>query len=127
MKEFMLYVRNIGDHQSAWPADKHQEFLKACEVYIGKLKNEGKLISAQPLVREGTVISGQAGQFKETPIDKSQPMQVGYYHILANDFEDAMTIAKQNPEFSFSATASIEVRPIKTKENTTGFVYPTQK
>lgn len=40
---------------------------------------------------------------------------------------DAVEIAKQNPEFAFGTTARIEVRPIKTKENTTGFVYPKNK
>jgi hypothetical protein len=39
---------------------------------------------------------------------------------------EAVEIAKHNPEFVFSATARIEVRPIKTKETTTGFVYPQQ-
>jgi hypothetical protein len=31
---------------------------------------------------------------------------------------------KQNPEFAFVPTASIEIRPVKTKEAQTNFVYP---
>ena len=53
--------------------------------------------------------------------------QVGYYHILAIDFDDSIKIAKDNPEFEYVSSATIEVRPIKTKELETGFVYPTQK
>jgi hypothetical protein len=49
---------------------------------------------------------------------------VGYYHILAEDLEEAIAIAKKNPEFAYSTTARIEVRPIKTKEVITGYVYP---
>ncbi len=104
--------------------DASLAFKKACEVYIGELKAEGKLISAQPLVREGVIVSGTPGAFKEEAFNKNALMQVGYYHIRANDMADAIAIAKRNPEFAFSDKASIEVRPIKGTEKTTGFVYP---
>ena len=51
-------------------------------------------------------------------------MQVGYYHIYAGDLQEAIGIAKLNPEFEYGSTVRIEVRPIKIKEATTGFVYP---
>jgi len=43
----------------------------------------------------------------------------------AEDINDAIAIAKANPEFAFGTTARVEVRPIKMKEETTSFVYPT--
>ena len=124
MKEFMLLIRNEIDHQAGWSAEQHKQFLKKCEVYIGKLKENGKLISAQPLVREGKIISGKQGSWKEHPIGDTKEVQVGYYHIVARDFDEAVAIAKENPEFEFGTTARIEVRPIKTKEESTNFVYP---
>lgn len=124
MKEFMLLIRNEIDHQSNWSAERHHQFLKACENYIGNLKKEGKLIAAQPLVREGKMISGTKGSWKESPFNETKEIQVGYYHILADNIDEAIAIAKANPEFEFSATAKIEVRPVKMKEQTTGFVYP---
>jgi hypothetical protein len=124
MKEFMLRILNKSDHQLAWTLERHQQFLKRCEKYIGELKKKGQLISAQPLVREGKMISGVAGSWKETPLRETGEVQVGYYQIFANDLDEAVEIAKQNPEFEYSTTARIEVRPIKTEEKTTGFVYP---
>ena len=59
MKEFMLLIRNEIDHQASWSAEQHQQFLKQCETYIGSLTKEGKLKSAQPLVRERKIISAQ--------------------------------------------------------------------
>lgn len=59
-----------------------------------------------------------------TLIDPQKDIQVGYYHIQADSIEEAISIAKQNPEFAFVPTASIEVRPVKTKEAQTNFVYP---
>lgn len=120
----MLLVRNEIDHQDAWLPGQHERFLKACETYIGELRNEGKLKAAQPLIREGKMISGTSGAWKEGPFSDSGTVIVGYYHIMANDMEDAIAIAKRNPEFAFGSTAKVEVRPIKTKEQTTGFTYP---
>lgn len=120
----MLLIRNQIDHQSSWSAERHRQFLQACQTYIGRIKKEGKLISAQPLVREGRMISGTAGKFSEQNFTQNNEVIAGYYHIIANDIEDAISIAKQNPEFEFSTTAKIEVRPIKMNEEKTGFVYP---
>ena len=124
MKEFMLLIRNQIDHQAAWSPVQHEQFLKKCETYIGILKKEGKLISAQPLVREGTIVSGSRGSWKQGPFNESGEVQVGYYHIRAKDMDEAVSIAKENPEFEFGTTARIEVRPIKMSEETTSFVYP---
>jgi len=125
MKEFMLLIRNQIDHQSSWSSERHQQFLQACEAYIGRIKKEGKLISAQPIVREGKMISGTKDHFSEQNFSENKEVIVGYYHILAGNIEDAISIAKQNPEFEFSTTAKIEVRPLKMNEEKTGFVYPT--
>ena len=124
MKEFMLLIRNEKDHQSSWPEEQHKQFLKKCESYIAELKQEGKLKSAPPLVREGKMISGTKDAWKENPFSETKEVIVGYYHIFAVDLKDAIAIAKRNPEFEFSVTAKVEVRPVKTKEAATGFVYP---
>lgn len=121
----MLLIRNEIDHQSTWSSDQHQQFLKACEAYINELKKKGKLIAAQPMIREGKMISGFKGHFKEANFSEIKEVIVGYYHILANDTNDAISIAKQNPEFEYSTTGRIEVRPIKMKEEKTGYIYPT--
>ena len=124
MKEYMLLIRNNGNHKSSFPNELHLEFLKKCETYIGMLKQEGKLIAAQPLTREGVIVSGSIASFTETPIDNDEEIQVGYYHILADNINEAIAIAKKNPEFEYGETVSIEVRPIKMRETSTGFVYP---
>jgi len=124
MKEYMLLIRNEIDHQAAWSPERHQRFLKSCESYIGKLKQDGRLKTAQPLVREGVIVSGSNRKWKEIPFNEAEEVQVGYYHILAKDMSEAIEIAKGNPEFEYGTTARIEVRPIKTKEESTNFIYP---
>ena len=124
MKEFMLLIRNEIDHQAVWPAERHEEFVKKCMVYIDALTKAGKLKSAQPMVREGTIVYGAQGSWKEKPFNESREVIVGYYHVLAEDLNDAIAIAKGNPEFEYSTTARVEVRPIKMKEESTNYVYP---
>jgi hypothetical protein len=73
------------------------------------------------------MISGRKDDWKEGSFNEAKEVIVGYYHILAEDMGDAIPIAKGNPEFEFGTTARIEVRPIKTKEEKTGFAYPAAK
>lgn len=127
MKEFMLYIRNEKDAKKTLTEDQHLSFIKKCETYIGILKSENRLIAAQPIVREGVVLKKTESGWTERDIVADNETQVGYYHILATDLNDAIKIAKDNPEFEYVRSATIEVRPIKTKEIETGFVYPTKK
>lgn len=127
MKEFMFYIRNEKDAKKSLTEDQHLEFIKQCETYIGILKSENKLIAAQPIVREGIVLKKTNDGWTEKNIAADKETQVGYYHILAADLDEAIKIAKDNPEFAYVPSATIEVRPIKTKEVETGFVYPTKK
>jgi hypothetical protein len=124
MKEFMLLILNRGDSKRAMSAKQHTAFVKECEAYIAQLKKDGKLISAQPLVKEGKIVSGSEGSWKEISLQPNREIQVGYYHILAADIDEAVAIAKRNPEFHYTPTAKIEVRPVKAMEENTGFVYP---
>jgi hypothetical protein len=126
MKEFMFYIRNEKDARKSLAADQHLGFIKKCELYIGELKSKNKLIAAQPIVREGVVIKRSGNGWIEKDIAADTDVQVGYYHILAGDLDEAITIAKENPGFEYVPPATIGVRPIKTKETETGFVYPTK-
>jgi len=127
MKEFIFYIRNERDEKKSFSEEQHLAFIKKCELYIGELKNQNKLIAAQPIVCEGVFLKKAEMGWSETDIDKDNETHVGYYHILANDILEAIEIAKENPEFEFVTSATIEVRPIKTIELKTGFVYPVEK
>ena len=120
----MLYIRNAGDAKAALTPEQHLSFIKKCETYIGQLKAADNLIAAQPIVREGFIIAKTESGWTKGSIDPNREVQVGYYHVRANDIEEAIAIAKDNPEFEFVPSASIEVRPIKMKEEQTSFVYP---
>lgn len=119
----MLLIRNEGDGKAALSPEEQQKFLKDCMVYIENLKKNGNLKGAQPLIREGRMISGSPGAFKDGPYNETKEIIVGYYHILAKDIDEAAAIAKGNPEFAYVKSAKIEIRPIKMAEETTSYVY----
>lgn len=120
----MLLIRNDGDGKSGLSAEQQLRFLNDCMVYIQNLTKNGKLKGAQPLIREGKMVSGRPGAFKDGPYNESKEIIVGYYHIVAKDMDEAIAIAQGNPEFAYIKGAKIEVRPIKSVEESTSFVYP---
>ena len=83
--------------------------------YIGKLMEEGKLKSAQPLQMEGTIITSPNGKLKDGPYNETKEVIAGYFLIEANNLEEAIAIAKNNPVLE-NENARIEVRPIKKME-----------
>ena len=126
MNEYMLRVLNRGDHQRTWTPERHTEFVKKCEVYINELLEAGKLHAAQPLAKQGVVVSGAKGAFAIEPLQIAEEIQTGYYLVRAESLDDAIAIAKGNPEFEYSTTARVEVRPLRAEEHSTGFKYPTR-
>jgi len=129
MKQYMLLIHNDMNKEHGMSPEKYTEFLNAVGTYIEGLMKSGNLIGAQPLLREGAMISGKPGAFKDGPFVESKEVIVGYYHILANDLDEAIAIAKQNPEFAYKNTvnAQIQVREIKSVEEKTNFKYPSGK
>jgi hypothetical protein len=87
--------------------DQYKSFIKKCETYISVLKSESKLIAAQPIVREGVVLKKSESGWTVRDIVADKETQAGYYHILATDLNDAIKIAKDNPEFEFVRSATI--------------------
>lgn len=125
MKEYMFYIRNATDAKSILTSNEHDSFIQSCEVYIEKLKSKNQLIAAQPLVREGVCIRKNSEDWAIENISTVEEVQVGYYHIRATNMDEAITIAKENPEFAYVPSASISIYPVKLKEEKSGFEYPT--
>jgi hypothetical protein len=124
MGEFIFLIRKDPDTSHVLTPEKHQEFLKSCETYIEQLKKEGKLIAAQPMERSGNIVSFYGGDWNLIPFDEKNDIIGGYYLIRANGLDEAIEIAKENPEFKFYPGSRVEVRPLKSKEKETGYQYP---
>ena len=116
MKEFMLLIRSEGDCAAKMSPEFHQAHLKKVIRYINHLKDQGRLISAQPLTMTGSMLTGNKGSFKDGPFIESKEVIAGYYLFRAKDLGEAKEIAKAHPLLTDDETARIEVREIKHEE-----------
>ena len=114
-QEFMFFVYSDGNRVTDLTSEKQQLHIQKIGAYIQNLAKTGKLKDAQPLEMEGIKISRNKGIFSETELNKNKKVIAGYYHILAVDMEEAITIAKADPRFEEDGW-EIVIRPIKKVE-----------
>lgn len=115
--EFILVIKSTDDVKAFLGEDKLTEYYKRCEAYIGLLQFEGKLIASQPLLREGIRLTKTNDQWVTLPLDPALESAITYYHIFAQDMDEAIAIAKRSPEFEYIPAAVMEIRPVKMNED----------
>jgi hypothetical protein len=112
MKEYLLIIRTEGDIWTSLSPDQLQRHIEHGTAYIGDLMKKGSIKSAQPLDKGSRIVTEANGTLKDGPFNESKEVIAGYFHIVANDIDDAVAIAKANPIFQDIPT-KIEVHPLK--------------
>ena len=111
----MLFIKTNGDHLADLSPEEQQNHVQQIGGYIGGLMESGNLKGAQPLELGGAYIQSNSGVIKDGPYNESKEVITGYFHIEANNLEEAIELAKANPIFKLE-DASMEVRQIKQME-----------
>jgi hypothetical protein len=111
MKEYLLILKTEGSVWTDLSPDQLQQHLKNGGAYIGRLLQEGKLKSANPVEKGGRTVSGPAGALKDGPFNETKELLAGYFVIAAENLDEAVAIAKANPIFGDIPT-TIEVHPL---------------
>lgn len=111
-QEFMCFIYTNSNHVEDLTAKKQQLHIQKIGAYIQKLAKTKKLKNAQPLEMKGTKISNNKGAFRETKLNTNKKVIAGYYHILAVDIKEAITIIEADPRFKEEGW-EIVIRPIK--------------
>jgi len=111
MKEFMLFIRNEGNLLEELSLEQQQDHVQKVGNFIKELVEEQKMKAAQPLEMKGSIISFRNGKFIDGPFNETKEVISGYYHLLAENLEEAVQIAKNDPRFE-DGDWRIEVRPI---------------
>lgn len=112
MQEFMLFIRSEETPKRELSAQQLQEHIEKVGGYIRGLVESGHMKSAQPLEMEGRILSFKEGKVIDGPYNESKEIISGYYHLLAEDLEDAVNIASLDPRMD-EGIWRIEIRPIK--------------
>lgn len=111
MEEFIYFIRNLGDPVANFSKERQQVHIQKVVSFIQQMVGEGKMKAAQPLQNEGAIVSFKDGKFEEGRINVEEEIISGYYHILANDLDEAIEIAKSDPRFE-DGDWRLEIRPI---------------
>lgn len=111
MKEFMLFIRSEEKPKSDFSPEQMQQHIEKIGGYIRKLTEEGRMKSAQPLEMDGRILSYKDGKIIDGPYNETKEVISGYYHLLAEDLDEAIEIAKKDPRFE-EGIWRVEVRPV---------------
>lgn len=111
MNDFLLILKTQGNVWTDLSPEQLQQHLVHGGAYIGKLLQEGKLKSANPVDKGSRLVSGSAGALKDGPFNESKEVVAGYFLITAENMDEAVAIAKANPIFNDIPTR-IEVHPM---------------
>lgn len=112
MSEFLLLFRG-GDAQTAQQSpEKWQAHMQKWMQWMSDLKEQGKLIGAQPLGSSGKVVSGNRKIVTDGPYMEGKEMVGGYLACKADSYDEAVEISKGCPILEFD-NGIVEVREIK--------------
>ncbi len=111
MKDFLLIIRTEGSVWSDLSPEELQRHMEQGGAYIENLMKEGKLKNANPIDKGSRIITDSNGTLKDGPFNESKELIAGYFHIIAADIDEAVSIAKANPIFQ-DIPSKIEVHPM---------------
>ena len=109
MEKFMLIFHG-GLSPSASP-EQMQSNMEQWMTWIDKLQKSNKYVSGEPLLPGGKLISGANGKnVTDGPYTEGKEVVGGYFIIEAKDYQEAITICKDYPDFGIGGT--IQVRQV---------------
>lgn len=107
----LIFRESTPERYEAMSVDERREALRRWNAWCDKLAAQGKLLSGNPLLPEGRVISrARPGGGVDGPFAEAKEMIGGYFLLSAASLDEATAIAEQSPNLPYGMT--IEVRPV---------------
>ncbi|HWK06995.1 MAG TPA: YciI family protein [Puia sp.] len=108
MNQFLIIVRG-SDHAVSSPEEMQQRMTLYGEWVQNVLK--GRYVTGAPLEEaDARLLKSKTEMVTDGPFMESKEMISGYMIITANDMEEAVTLAKENP---LLGKFQLEVRKLK--------------
>jgi hypothetical protein len=108
MKDFMLIFKG-GEYQSLTKEEMQEDF-QAWGKWTQLLKEKKYYKSGDPLERSGKVIDGKDRIVTDGPFSEAKELIGGYIIVPANDYDEAVNIAKDCPILNINGR--VEVREV---------------
>jgi hypothetical protein len=95
---YLLLFRNTAWGQKGMSESEIRHVVDKVTGWFDQLAASGKLVSAQPLMEEGVVLSGGAERsVTDGPFVEAKEAIGGYVLLSVETLEEAVAIAKSNP------------------------------
>ena len=108
--EYLLLFRSTAWYDKLSPEQVDQA-MERFKVWYDQLNEQGKLKAAQPLAREGAIVSRKSGKvLSDGPFAESKEAIGGYFLVQVDSLDEAIGIAKASPAVEYGV--EVEVRPI---------------
>ncbi|HUB66534.1 MAG TPA: YciI family protein [Candidatus Methylacidiphilales bacterium] len=108
--QYLLLFRGAEWYTNASP-EEIQAAVAKFKAWFESLNAKGIVRGAQPLVREGKIVSGKNGSIvADGPFAESKETIGGYFLLAVESLEEAVAVAKASPALEYGT--QIEVRPV---------------
>ncbi len=88
-----------------------QAHMQKWFAWVEKLRKEGRYVGGEPLQPTGKWVSGKQKLVTDGPFAEGKELVGGYFIIEASDINEAVTIAKDCPDFIYDG--KVQVRPVQ--------------
>jgi hypothetical protein len=105
-----LLLFSGSDWTTGMNAREIETMMDRTHAWFDRLFAEGKAKGAQPLEKDGRIVSIKNGVIADGPFVESKESIGGYLLLEVADINEAMAIARENP--MLQTGLRIEVRPI---------------
>ena len=112
MKEYLLLFRGGDGRTLQESPEAWQAHMQKWMQWMGGLKEQEKLIGAQPLNPTGNIIRGKNKVVSDGPLMEGKEMVGGYLACKAGSFDEALEISKGCPILDFES-GIVELREIQ--------------
>jgi hypothetical protein len=108
MEKYMFLFRG-GDVSKLSPQQQEANMGKWM-AWIDKLSKENRYLAGEPLLPGGKTVSGGKKSVTDGPFAESKEVIGGFFIVNANDYDDAVKIARDCPDLELGG--SVEVREV---------------
>lgn len=109
MPNYLMLLRDGGHFYRRSPEEMKQ-IVQEFTDWARKLRDEERLVDANPLGNVGRVVSAKDGQTTDSAFAETREMIGGYFIVEAKDIDEATAVAKGSPGLKWGE--SVEVREI---------------
>jgi hypothetical protein len=108
MEKYMFLFR--GGNVSHLSPQQQEAHMGKWLAWVEKLTKEGKYVAGEPLLPGGKVVAGAKKTVTDGPFAESKEVIGGFFIVEANDYDEAVKLAKDSPDFEYNG--SVEVRTV---------------